>query len=104
MKGHCSASGSPPGESLHQALLCQPAVWPKPGPPQGKVWGVPMGGLGMSTWVTAGSARPQSMLRQAQNTRAQTKFKSVSWPSCVWEIPTQLQARKSTKLVNGLYN
>lgn len=57
----------------------------------------------MSTWVTAGSKLP-SVCHNRPRTQGTNQVKSVSWPRCVCKITAQLQARKSNKLVNGLYN
>lgn len=57
----------------------------------------------MSTWVTAGSKLP-SVCHNRPRTQGTNQVKSVSWPRCVRKITAQLQARKSNKLVNGLYN
>lgn len=41
------------------------------------------------------------MPRQASSGKPSSR---ASWGPAVWKIATQLQARKSTQLVNGLYN
>lgn len=88
-----------------QALLCQPVSLPKPGLPtarygQGRPSGWSWDEL-LSHCKEERVLTPRACRDKPQNTRV---VNQVLWPSCVWNIPVELQARKSTEVVNRFYN